>query len=150
MPEYPIFSRRAQRQHVPKYQVIKTANNDLVEKWFQERQHVRTTPSFPPGLNRVVHKATFCKICNKFPINSVTMACCKNVFCQACIQDKIDLYNRCSSCKTVVDKSNHHKYDGLDLDLDFDLKNYSNYTYNLKDNLHLLEPEYSTPLITEE
>jgi hypothetical protein len=77
---------------------------DAAEKWFKERrEHIK--------------KPSHCKKCKSQHINLVTIDCCKSKLCLECISFESALYNRCYSCKSVIDNDKYQEYDGLDLQI---------------------------------
>lgn len=78
--------------------------DQAAEKWFKERrEHIQNTSQ--------------CTKCESQHTNLVTIDCCKSKLCLECISFESALYNRCYSCKTVIDNDKYQEYDGLDLQI---------------------------------
>ena len=185
-PDYPIFSKRhqkAQRTRRGTYNFEKTKEYELAEKWFEERREakqerppspmVQSPPPTikqpsksifgpPPGLPKpITTKAcNKCKVPQRFP---VILNCCQSVFCLDCVVFESNLYNRCHSCKKVIDITKYDEYDGLNLKIpsfeDFDYKESEDpvlVTYiplndpvSIEQTLTLFDNKYSTPPFSE-
>lgn len=149
-PNYHLFSKKCQntqRNRRSDYNFVKIRDYELVEKWFEERKLARqeynrpplpsvqspppiTNPQTnrqPPGLNKPV-PTKVCKKCNCTHIIPVTLSCCGNTLCLSCATFEAELYNRCFSCKSILDMSKYEEYDGLSVII----PSYDNFDY--KDN----------------
>jgi hypothetical protein len=112
--------------------------------------------SSPPGLNKSQPK--FCKKCSKILSNPIMIDCCKSCFCLSCLVLHIDLFNRCLSCKAIVDKDLYELYDGCDISI----PSYQDFDYqepieqpifkdipSIKSSLVSIEDNFSTPLLID-
>jgi hypothetical protein len=188
-PDYPIFNKKWQKDQKNRrggYNFEKTKEFELAEKWFEERKvarqeynrppspTVQSPPPIslpqakkgpPPGLNKLVVPTKVCKKCNSTQIIPVTFGCCNNTFCLNCTTFEAELYNRCFSCKSIIDMSKYDEYDGLDLKIpsydEFDYKDneeivplthipLNNTTTSAVLESIIVSDNYSTPLVSQD
>jgi hypothetical protein len=135
-PDYPLFSKKCQRNSRGTYNFERTKEFHLAEKWFEERKEakkdsrppspmvqspppIKVTPQIkgpPPGLPKPISKnIASCFKCNKIQTNPLMVACCVSCFCLSCTFFQAELYNRCYKCKAVIDMNRYKEYDDLDL-----------------------------------
>jgi hypothetical protein len=106
-PNYYAFTKRSLRSTLQ--QQKKTIQ--LAEKWFEERKQVTNITEPPPGFLKSSIK---CKKCNKLVINPVNK-CCKPSYCSYCFTDNVSLYNKCISCKAIINDSINYMYESPDI-----------------------------------
>jgi hypothetical protein len=130
-PEYQGFSKKhpkTMRSWKGAYNFEKTKEYKLAEKWFEERrerQEKKIEPTLtdppskakkgpPPGLTKPL-PAKLCRKCNSVMTIPLNNGCCNNTFCLLCTTFESELYNRCYSCKSVIDITKYDEYDSLNL-----------------------------------
>ena len=139
--EYPLFSKKHpknMRSWKGVYNFEKTKEYKLAEKWFEQRKEYKLAEKWleerketkiesiltdppskakkgpPPGLTKPL-PANLCKKCNSVITIPLNNGCCNNTFCVMCTIFEAELYNRCYSCKSVIDITKYDDYDGLNL-----------------------------------
>lgn len=170
-PNYPLFSKKCQREQRNArgaYNFEKTKEYKLAEKWFEERKNnqnksrslspsVQSPPptkkhSNPPGLIKTTQTKS-CKVCTKIPDFPLITNCCNILICNACFSIRSDLYNRCTSCNSIINEELYDLYDGLDLLIPSyeDFHYLENEFINIfdKNTFNIFDKNYSTPLLSK-